>query len=94
VLAVNKMDLIGFSEPGFRTIETDFQEFAKQLGVADVTAVPVSALAGDNVVSASARTRWYHGTTLLAYLETATRSPRSTRPRTACGSRSFSTGSA
>jgi bifunctional enzyme CysN/CysC len=70
VLAVNKMDLIGYSEEKFTTIVEDFREFASAQGVKNITAIPVSALQGDNIIAPSTNTPWYHGTTLLSCLET------------------------
>src|SRR3954463_9554371 len=61
VLAVNKMDLVGFDRAAFETIREQFADFASAIGVEQVTAIPVSALEGDNVVEASARTPWYEG---------------------------------
>ncbi|MCA1821666.1 MAG: sulfate adenylyltransferase, partial [Pseudonocardia sp.] len=69
VLAVNKMDLVGFDELIFRRIESQFAAAASSLGVPDVVSVPVSALHGDNVATRSACTPWYHGPTLLEHLE-------------------------
>jgi sulfate adenylyltransferase subunit 1 len=69
VVAVNKMDLVDFSEAVYRRIETDFFALAVQLGQASVVTIPVSALNGDNVVEHSLRTPWYAGLTLLEYLE-------------------------
>jgi sulfate adenylyltransferase subunit 1 len=69
VLAVNKMDLVGFDEPTFRRIESAFAVVAGSLGVPDVVSVPVSALHGDNVAARSAHTPWYRGPTLLEHLE-------------------------
>jgi sulfate adenylyltransferase subunit 1 len=69
VLAVNKMDLVDFDETVFRRIAEEFTGYAAGLGIADVTAVPLSALAGDNVVDRSVRTPWYDGPTLLEHLE-------------------------
>ena len=69
VLAVNKMDLVGFDEPTFRRIESEFAAVASSLGVPDVVTVPVSALHGDNVAARSRHTRWYRGPTLLEHLE-------------------------
>ncbi|MDQ0373721.1 sulfate adenylyltransferase subunit 1 [Cellulomonas humilata] len=69
VLAVNKMDLVDFDEATFRAIADEFTGYALSLGIPDVTAVPLSALAGDNVVDRSARTPWYDGPTLLEHLE-------------------------
>src|ERR1700712_4330607 len=71
VLAVNKMDLVGFDQAVFETIRADFADFAAAIGVTQVTAIPVSALEGDNVVDASGRMPWYEGPTLLACLEAA-----------------------
>ncbi|WP_369260911.1 sulfate adenylyltransferase subunit 1 [Streptomyces sp. R35] len=70
VLAVNKMDLVGYAEPVFATIAAEFTAYAAQLGIRDVVAVPMSALAGDNVVEPSAHMDWYAGPTLLEHLET------------------------
>lgn len=69
VLAVNKMDLVGFDAATFRTIAAEFADYARVVGLPDVAAVPVSALDGDNVVDRSARTPWYDGPTLLELLE-------------------------
>jgi bifunctional enzyme CysN/CysC len=70
VLAVNKMDLVDFAEERFREIEAEYGALAQQIGLPDVRCIPVSALAGDNVVAESERTPWYDGPTLLEYLET------------------------
>jgi bifunctional enzyme CysN/CysC len=69
VLAVNKMDLVGFAEPRFREIEAEYARVAEQIGLPDVQCIPVSALDGDNVVERSGSTPWYDGPTLLGYLE-------------------------
>jgi bifunctional enzyme CysN/CysC len=69
-LVVNKLDLVSYSEPGFREMAADYQMFARELGLEDVVCIPVSALRGDNVVERSRRTPWYDGPTLLGYLET------------------------
>ena len=69
VLAVNKMDLVGFDEVTFRRIVSDFQSFAANLAIDEITAIPISARAGDNVSSPSERTPWYHGSYLLQHLE-------------------------
>ena len=69
VLAVNKMDLVDFAEERFREIEGEYAAVAKQIELPDVQCIPVSALAGDNVVEASDNTPWYDGPTLLGYLE-------------------------
>ncbi|WP_431037790.1 sulfate adenylyltransferase subunit 1 [Streptomyces sp. P6-2-1] len=70
VLAVNKMDLVEYAEPVFAAIAEEFTAYATRLGVPEVTAIPISALAGDNVVEASARMDWYGGPTVLEHLET------------------------
>ncbi|GAB2581105.1 sulfate adenylyltransferase subunit 1 [Microlunatus antarcticus] len=69
VLAVNKIDLVDFSETVFDEIATDFALLARTLGVRDSHAIPVSALEGDNVVTRSSRMPWYEGPTVLGYLE-------------------------
>ncbi len=70
VLAVNKMDLVGYDERVFRTIEAEYRLLADRLGFTQVTAIPVSAVHGDNVVGASAAMPWYRGMALLEHLET------------------------
>ncbi|GAA3507064.1 sulfate adenylyltransferase subunit 1 [Streptomyces showdoensis] len=70
VLAVNKMDLVGYREPVFATIVAEFTAYAAELGIPAVTAIPISALAGDNVVEPSAVMDWYGGSTVLEHLET------------------------
>ncbi len=70
VFAVNKMDLVGWSEETFRQIETDFRNLAARLDVQDIAFIPVSALTGANVVERSVDMPWYHGPTLLYHLET------------------------
>ena len=69
VLAVNKMDLVGYEQSVFETIAADFSAFAKTLGLTDVTAIPLSGLAGDNVTVSSTNMSWYDGLPLLAHLE-------------------------
>ena len=69
VLAVNKMDLIGWDAERFAAIRDEFHAFAARLDVHDVTAIPISALNGDNVVTKSDRTPWYDGPPLLRHLE-------------------------
>ncbi len=69
VVAVNKMDLVDFSEVVYRRIEIDFAALVKQFGNASLVTIPVSALDGDNVVEPSLRTSWYTGLTLLEHLE-------------------------
>jgi sulfate adenylyltransferase subunit 1 len=70
VVAVNKMDLVGWSEQRFLEIRAQFEEFLPRLDIKDVKFVPISALNGDNVVDASPHTPWYSGPTLLGHLET------------------------
>ncbi|MFI5662032.1 sulfate adenylyltransferase subunit 1 [Streptomyces sp. NPDC051684] len=70
VLAVNKMDLVDYRESVFAAVTREFTSYARGVGLTSVTVIPVSALAGDNVVSPSARMDWYGGPTLLEYLET------------------------
>jgi len=70
VVAINKMDLVGWSEERFREIRAQFEEFLPRLDIKDVKFIPLSALNGDNVVDASPHTPWYVGPTLLGHLET------------------------
>jgi len=70
VVAVNKMDLVDYSEEVFEAIEDEYRDFAARIGLDDITFVPLSALKGDNIIAPSERTTWYHGPTLLGYLET------------------------
>ncbi len=69
VLCVNKMDLMDYSKDVFESIKEEFQEYATRLDIKDVTAIPVSALTGDNVVSRSLNMPWYDGYPLLRFLE-------------------------
>jgi len=70
VLAVNKMDLIGFNAGKFAAITKEYREFAAPLNFASITALPISALNGDNVIDRSDQTPWYDGPTLMHHLET------------------------
>jgi bifunctional enzyme CysN/CysC len=70
VLAINKMDLMGYSQEVFDAIVADYREFAKHLSLDEITAIPLSALRGDNMLLHSAHTPWYDGPTLMGYLET------------------------
>ncbi|MFF4371702.1 sulfate adenylyltransferase subunit 1 [Streptomyces sp. NPDC001594] len=70
VLAVNKMDLVDYQEAVFARIAEEFTAYASALGLREITAIPVSALAGDNVVEPSAHMDWYGGPTVLEHLET------------------------
>ena len=69
VLAVNKMDLVEFDATIFARIEAEYRELAGKLGIDAATAIPLSALQGDNLVTHSPRTPWYRGATLLEFLE-------------------------
>ena len=69
-VAVNKLDLVGYSESRFHELETECRDFADRVGLAEVICIPVSALHGDNIVARSSNTPWYEGPTLLEYLET------------------------
>ena len=70
VLAVNKMDLVDFSQKVFNDICADYKNFVTQLDIPDVEFIPLSALKGDNVVEVSERMPWYHGKSMLEFLET------------------------
>ncbi|MDR1281358.1 MAG: sulfate adenylyltransferase subunit CysN [Opitutaceae bacterium] len=70
ILAINKMDLVNHERQVFDAIAADFQPLSRQLGFERVTAIPLSALKGDNITSRSARTPWYTGPTLIGCLET------------------------
>jgi bifunctional enzyme CysN/CysC len=69
VLAVNKMDLVGYSAEVFEQISDEFDRFAMKLEVPDLTVIPISALHGDNLVTRSANMPWYQGPSLLHHLE-------------------------
>src|SRR5690554_3960635 len=70
VVAVNKMDLVDFSEDRFNEIREDYLSFAAKLGLKDIRFVPISALEGDNVVNRSENTPWFNGQPLMDILET------------------------
>ena len=70
VIAINKMDAVGYDQEIYRKIKADYREFAKQLNIADVRFVPISALKGDNVVNQSENMPWYPGSPLLRLLNT------------------------
>jgi bifunctional enzyme CysN/CysC len=70
VVAINKMDLVDYSEKVFQRIVDEYTAFARQIGLANVTFIPVSAFKGDNITAPSEKTPWYHGATLMGYLET------------------------
>jgi sulfate adenylyltransferase large subunit len=69
VVAINKMDLVGWSEAAFAAIETEFRRFAEELDVSEIVCIPMSARDGDNVVSRSRHMDWYQGPTLIEHLE-------------------------
>jgi bifunctional enzyme CysN/CysC len=70
VLAVNKMDAIGYGRETFEAIVAEYRSFARKLGFEDLLAIPLSALKGDNVTSVSAKMPWYNGPSLMDHLET------------------------
>jgi len=70
VLAVNKMDAVGYDRDVFLSIEADYRAFAAQLGLENIVAIPLSALKGDNVLERSPHTPWYEGPPLMTHLET------------------------
>ncbi len=82
VLAINKMDLVDYDQAVFEEIERDFSGFAQQLASdIEIKAIPISALAGDNITTASDKTPWYSGGSLMDYLETVpVDETRETRP--------------
>lgn len=69
VVCINKMDLVDYSEAAYKKIEADYLEFAKPLGLKEITFIPASALAGDNVVHTSDKMKWFTGKPLLQFLE-------------------------
>lgn len=70
LVCINKMDLVDYSEEKYKQIEADYLNFAKQLNLKDISFIPASALAGDNVVTLSDKMTWYKGKPLLEFLET------------------------
>lgn len=70
VLAVNKMDLVGFDQAMFDQIVRDYRAFAAQIGLTDIVAIPISGLRGDNIASRSTATPWFDGPVLIDHLET------------------------
>ena len=69
VVAINKLDLVDYSQAVFERIEAEYRAFAAQIGLQDIQCIPLSALRGDNMLQASPNTPWYQGPSLLAYLE-------------------------
>ena len=81
VVAINKMDLVDYARDVFDHILTEYTSFANQLRFKEVTAIPISALKGDNIIVRSSNTQWYQGPTLLGFLETVdTRASRLDHP--------------
>ena len=78
VLAVNKMDLVRFDQSIFQQIQDEFAEFSKEFKYESITAIPLSALKGDNMTQRSTNTAWYQGPTLMGYLDTVQIRPQST----------------
>jgi bifunctional enzyme CysN/CysC len=70
VLAVNKMDLVGYNQAIYDQILADYRAFATSIGITDFTAMPISGFKGDNITAPSANMPWYHGPALLPHLET------------------------
>ncbi|WP_261903460.1 sulfate adenylyltransferase subunit CysN [Vibrio fortis] len=70
IVAINKMDLVDYSQETYRKIKADYKAFAEQLEIPDIRFVPISALCGDNVVDRSEKMDWYPGATLMQLLET------------------------
>jgi bifunctional enzyme CysN/CysC len=68
-VAINKLDLVDYSQEVFDRIEADYRAFAASIGLTDVTCIPMSALRGENITSPSEHTPWYGGPTLMGYLE-------------------------
>jgi bifunctional enzyme CysN/CysC len=69
VVAVNKMDLVQYSEEVFNKIEKEYREFAERIGLGDITVIPISGVKGDNIVERSENTPWYAGAVLMQHLE-------------------------
>ena len=69
VVAINKMDMVDYSQDVYNNIVIDYAAFAKELGLKNVTYIPISALVGDNIVETSSITTWYTGPSLLSFLE-------------------------
>ncbi|HEY9721843.1 MAG TPA: sulfate adenylyltransferase subunit CysN [Oscillatoriaceae cyanobacterium] len=80
VLAVNKLDLLDYGQSVFAGIESQFRDFAAELGFREIVAIPLSALEGDNVTQSSRHMPWYEGPTLLEHLETVPVDAEATRP--------------
>jgi bifunctional enzyme CysN/CysC len=70
VLAINKLDMVGYSQEVFEQIDADYRAFASRLGIEHIHSIPLSALRGDNVTEPSPNTPWYQGPSLMQFLET------------------------
>jgi bifunctional enzyme CysN/CysC len=70
VLAINKMDLMEYKQEVYDRILADYRQFAAQIGLTDITPIPMSAVAGDNIIEHGGNMPWYQGPTLMAHLET------------------------
>ncbi|MBP6252594.1 MAG: sulfate adenylyltransferase subunit CysN [Rubrivivax sp.] len=70
VLAINKLDLVDYSQEVYERIDADYRAFARDIGLTDIVTIPISGLKGDNIVQASTRTPWYAGPTLMEFLQT------------------------
>ncbi len=70
ILAINKMDLIDYSESLFSKIDLNYKQFSKNLNFKSITSIPISALIGDNILKRSKKTEWFQGPTLVSFLET------------------------
>ena len=69
VLAINKLDMVEYSEEIFQQIDKDYRQFAREVGLPNIVTIPMSALKGDNITSLSEKTPWYQGQALMEYLE-------------------------
>lgn len=69
VLAINKLDMVGYSQEVFNRIDEEYRAFASEIGLKNITAIPMSALKGDNITERSLNTPWYGGSSLMEYLE-------------------------
>jgi len=69
VLAINKLDMVGYSEEIYNKIDTEYRNFAKEIGLQNIVTIPMSALKGDNITELSTNTPWYRSETLMGYLE-------------------------
>jgi bifunctional enzyme CysN/CysC len=80
VLAINKMDLVAYDQARFEQIEREYREFAARIGLSDITAIPLSAVYGDNIIAPGDNMPWYRGPTLMHHLETMPIEPADTLP--------------